>query len=229
MNIPARALPTIPLQIREVWLHGRLRKKYGGPFRLAVKSPGEAVRALSAQFRGLRQDFQKMNFWVVYGDLRRGVKLPLECVDFDLGSRPLHFYPIPHGAKNSGGFLKIIAGAALIAASFFAPELAPATLSVGAATAVGTVSLGIGVSLFLGGISALISPSPQTNTSNQTTASYVFQGPANVSSQGVAIPLCYGTVLAGSIVVAASLTNGDLLDGQVGTESKVGQTFGLST
>jgi predicted phage tail protein len=218
--------------VREVWLHGRLRKKYGSPFRLAVKSAAEAIRALSAQLKGFRFDVAKMDFWVVYGELRRGVSIPLEAVDINLGSKPLHFYPVPQGAKSGSGgaLLKTVIGAALITASFFAPEAAAAAgFSIAVGTAAASITLGLGVSLFLGGISSLISPHPQSSTTQQTTPGYVFQGPANVTAQGVSIPVVYGTCMCGTVVIAASLSNSDILDGQVGTPSKTGQIFGASS
>ena len=73
-----------------------------------------------------------------------------------------------------------------------------------AATAIGAV----GASLVLGGVAQLLTPTPRLNSAGTDAEtdprrSYSFSGVQNVSRQGVPIPVVYGEVIVGSIVVSA--------------------------
>lgn len=195
--------------IREVWLHGPLRKKYGGPFRLAVDSAAEAVRALAMQIPGFIDDVRSRDFIVVRGDLRRGMRLDESQLDMGLGNAHLHLFPVPQGAKGSGGgILKIIVGVVLVAVSIVTGGAgSPSLFAFAGGATVSTIAAGLGVSLVLSGISQLISPTPKSVTATNQVASYVFAGPENVTAQGVAVPVVYGRARCGSVVVAAALRN----------------------
>jgi hypothetical protein len=67
----------------------------------------------------------------------------------------------------------------------------------------GVIALGLMV-----GASMLLAPKTKKKPSGEDTKkdeSYMFSGPENVTEQGVAVPLVYGYVHTGSVVVSAGL------------------------
>jgi predicted phage tail protein len=92
--------------------------------------------------------------------------------------------------------------------------------AIGAGAAIGTATLGasllsgalitVGASMVAGGITDLISPQkPVPNVSSVSEidpnirGSYSFTGIQNVNNSGVPIPILYGLVFSGSILISA--------------------------
>jgi len=77
----------------------------------------------------------------------------------------------------------------------------------------GAISLGVGVvgaGLILIGVAQMISPTPKPpGLREQNDAirleSNAFSGIVNATRQGVAVPIAYGRVFAGSVVLSAGL------------------------
>lgn len=194
--------------IREVYLHGALGRQYGRRYRLDVASPAEAVRALCTLRPGLRDDMRGGYWRFVVGDghLSNAID-PHLALFMNMGAQPLHIVPAtaPRGG-DAGGVGKIVAGTAMVAASFFVPFAAPFVFSMG-------------LSLVMGGISGLLTPTPQAQPGQQATdlaprpedrPSFFFQGVTNNSQQGGPVPLVFGTHLTGSIVVGGSIASQDI-------------------
>jgi len=122
-------------------------------------------------------------------------------------------------APAGAGFLGLGAGAT--AGSF--------TLGAAASSAVGF----IGVSLVLSGTAQLLSPTisdnpgtfgttsptrqrardsftPENNEIADNRSSYIFNGAVNLTAQGNPVPLCYGRMRVGSVVVSAGLSTEDI-------------------
>ncbi len=75
---------------------------------------------------------------------------------------------------------------------------------VGVTSAVGIIA--VGAALVLSGISGLLAPTPVTKDENGNTKKNVFNGPENVTAQGVPVPIGYGRLVVGSAVINAALT-----------------------
>jgi predicted phage tail protein len=103
-------------------------------------------------------------------------------------------------------------GGAAAAGGFSAAMAAPAF----AGLTVGQVAF-IGASIALGGVSALLAPNPSAPGGYESRAddrpSFLFSGVVNVSEQGVAVPLCYGLFLCGSVVISSGLEIQELMSG----------------
>lgn len=191
-----------------VRLLGELGKRYGRKHRLDVRSPAEAVRALCANFRDFRQ------FVASSADRHVGYRVLIQKQDVseaelhNPASQTITFVPVVAGAnflKKLGG---VILGAALIAAAFFLPPVA----LIGTMT-LASVTFTIGVSMVLGGIAQLLSPTPKTPDTNAGAAnepSYIFNGAVNTSAQGAAIPVGYGRMIVGSAVISAGISVEDI-------------------
>jgi predicted phage tail protein len=172
-----------PQPLVTVHLYGALAEKYGTPHAFAISTPREAVRAFDANFPGFRTEFLKEDRYIIVadGDLRDGDV----AADLTL-TRDLHLIP------KIGGEAPLI-GLGLTAAF---------GLSATAATIIGSVIL-VGVML---GLSLLLKPKAKDKEDEKKDESYAFSGPENVTQQGVPVPLIYGRVFAGSVVISAGLS-----------------------
>jgi len=193
--------------IRDVYLHGALGRKFGRRYKLDVASPAEAVRAICTLRPGLRQEMRGGYWRFVVGQGHIANSIETRHMGMNLGAQPLHIVPAtaPRGG-DAGGIGKIVAGTAMVAASFFVPFAAPFVFSMG-------------LSMVMGGISGLLTPHPQAQPGQQATdlaprpedrPSFFFQGVTNNSQQGGPVPLVFGTHLVGSVVVGGSLNTQDI-------------------
>ncbi len=184
-------------------LYGNLRR-FGREFRLDVATTGEAIKALVTQVPGLRQAMQPGWFRVRYGkgkylhqhDLRRGVLSPLPS------DETVHIVPVAGGAKSGWGIFGAVLGVGLIAAAFFTGGT---SLSAWGALEWG---LAAGGGLLLG-VAAMLTRTPTTPTATNDGATErrntTFSGIDNMTPQGRPVPLCYGEMVVGSLVVSQGL------------------------
>ena len=147
--------------------------------------------------------------------------------------------PVLAGAGGGGGIGNILAGVALVAAAIvFAPlgagflGLGAGALSSGSVAALSIASsvVGfIGTSLILSGTAQLLSPQPAdlpgltggsagrrnsfdpaNNDPADNRASYIYNGAVNLTAQGNPVPICYGRMRVGSVVVSAGVSTTDI-------------------
>jgi predicted phage tail protein len=196
-------------------LGGFLGERYGRKHRLEVDRIQDVVRGLACQIPGFRKDVldYRPGFHLIVGDRDLGPG--------QLGMRPAHedVYLVPAimGGGGNTPWLQIIIGAALIyfTAGAASPAVAAATgTSMSAAAGMG-LSAGmigaissVGYAMVLGGISQMLyqpatAAAPGERPENQP--SYVFNGAVNAEAQGHPIPLLYGQLRVGSIVVSAGI------------------------
>jgi predicted phage tail protein len=176
-------------QLRTIKLLGAAGRKFGREFRLAVKSPAEAFRALCVLCPGLKawtlEQHNRGVAWRVITDDPTG--LEVEELNRETGA-DIVFAPLVRGAGGGGGggFFSIIIGVALIAAAFIIP---------GAGFALGA----LGASMVLGGVAQLITPTPALpaqaktgeNSSNELESNLFTRGASN-GAQGEVVPVLYG-------------------------------------
>lgn len=210
---------------RKVFLHGAIGRKYGKMFELDVETTGEAVRALAANFPEIMKDFRDGAWHIMRGDKKTGMDLGEdEIAAFRLGNAELHFMPVVAGSKRQG-LLKIVLGVALIGAAF--------AFSGGAlGTAIGGGMMGgmtygnmamMGAALALAGVSQLLAPEEKEE---KDESSFTMSGPGNAYEQGSPIPLVYGHVITGGVMVSGGIdienigVSGNQLDGKSGGGGK---------
>jgi predicted phage tail protein len=216
--------------MKVVKVYGPLRKYLGQcRFEFVADTPAQAMKALCVNFPGLAQwlldrEAEGMAFRVTRGrdkitnEAPEGLLLPWsEREVFSIA-------PVIVGAGRGAG--TILAGIALVALAIVAGPAAGGFLGLGAglggATGAGAaVSLGLvgggfasavgflGVSLIIGGVAQLISPTPDLgfNTGKEAARleSFTFSGIVNTSKQGMAVPICYGRAFVGSAVISSGL------------------------
>lgn len=215
---------------RVIKVYGKLAKHVGQrSFKAAVKSPAEAVRFLLANFPSLRGVLSEGDYKVSVGRSELEIGDHPEYIHFPAAPfEPIRIIPVIAGA--GGGTGKILAGVGLIAAAILIGPAAGGFLGLGAgfggATGAGAaISMGlvggsfatavgaVGAALVIGGVAQLISPTPRLGGSNvrgvddetDPRRSFSFSGVQNVTRQGVPVPIIYGEVFTGSVVITASL------------------------
>ena len=198
-------------------LYGKLGKQYPRESNIKVQSIGEAVRAMEANYPGFRNSIRKDgSYWIVRGDsLKEGKSVSNDELGMEFSNETWHICPIAAGTSgNTAGILTIVAGIALIAISYYVPPagvygaglLAGAGVGAGFAGFVGT----LGLAMVLGGVAQMMTPSPPefdygTRDDPEEKASYIFNGPVNVASPGVTVPVAYGTTYIGSVFISGGL------------------------
>ncbi|CAD0328038.1 tail assembly protein [Xanthomonas hortorum] len=184
-------------KVRTVRLYGVLRAKFGKEFRLAVASPAEAIRALSVQLPGFQAFLmgakdRGLTFAVFNG--RRN--LNKDQLHDPPGDDAIRIAPVLQGSKR-GGVLQTIIGAVLIVVGFIA-----------IATPFGAPLISAGVSMVLGGVVQMLSPTQKglgTQDSPDNRPSYAFNGPVNMQAQGNPVPVAYGDTWTGSAVISGGI------------------------
>lgn len=187
--------------MKTIQLYGELGKIFGKEFHLDVKTSAEAIRALCTQLKGFRKHIE------VHSEPGYVIKVAEEEKTVEGLHDPvskqevIKIIPIIAGAGGDG-WTSIIIGVVLIAVTWY-------FLPAGGALA--NALTGMGASMIVGGISALLAPSPASNIVEQqknpeARPSYLFNGVVNTIGPGNAVGLGYGTMLIGSQIVSAEIT-----------------------
>ncbi|MDY2946716.1 MAG: tail assembly protein [Mannheimia varigena] len=183
-----------------VKFYGHLRK-FGSDFKLDVKDTAEAIRALCTQINGLRETLRdgiyKVRIGKQYLDPSALEKGLFYCLK---KWQTIHFTPVIQGAK-SGGIFQAVLGVALIGAAF---ALGPIGLGlVGSATAM-TIGA-MGASMLLGGVAQMLTKMPKApsmGNEKEKESSTSFSNLNNLVAQGKPVPLAYGLIRTGSLVIS---------------------------
>lgn len=176
-----------------VKFYGYLRK-FGNDFKLVdVANSSEALNALYCQINGLRKAVQTHRFFKVKLG-KRYFTMPTirddvlqEMSDGDV----LHVIPVIGG---SGGAVQFVVGAVLSVVGY-------AFGWTGIGAVVGT----IGVGLMASGVAQMLTktPSPDNPNRNETEKkqSTSFSNLQNLVAQGRPVPLAYGRIMIGSLII----------------------------
>lgn len=194
--------------MRNIILYGHLAKKFGKKHRLDVATAAEAVRALQCNFKDFADALKIGEYHVVRGkSVDTGMSLDLEaCRDFKLGQGDLHIMPAVRGSKR-GGLLKIILGVALVGVGLFMGIGTPLMGGLGIGATWGNVAM-VGAALALAGVAQLLAPEEEDDS--KKNESFTFSGPGNVYDQGYPIPVIYGRVKTGTLLVSGGVDIEDI-------------------
>lgn len=198
-----------------VRLHGHLEEKYGSEFRFEAKTVREVIDALQANFDDFTEEFIKDQR--AYNILVDAEAQEVEgCVVPIKTDSTIDIIPIIGGA----GFLKtlglIVIGAVLIIATAGAATMLAGGFATGLAGSLGAglISMGvtstlavsaisaIGWGLALAGVASLLAgpDGPDGGGPESSSLSQVD----NIIGQGMPIPVGYGRLMMGSVVLSAT-------------------------
>lgn len=185
-----------------VYFHGLL-KQFGAEFKVDVKNPAEAVKAIATQVPGLEKVIRDGKWHVLRGKLEDQDDVGEDSLHLGFGEqREMHLMPAIEGSGS--GTMQVILGVVLIVAGVF---------TFGATSAIGLAMIAGGAGLMVGGLVMMSMKPPKAQKAQEPVdqmASFLFNKPTNSSTQGVAIPRGYGRMRVGSVVVSTSLTSEEL-------------------
>ena len=179
-------------------------------FEVQVDSLQKAVSFLVNNFAGIEKYMNPRYYQVKVGDYAVDETEILHPI----GQEDIHFVPVISGAGR--GFGKILLGAALIGVAFLMP-VASGGLSLGAGIKAGSLAkvgfmtkmvAGVGASLVLSGVSDMLFPLPEIpgyEDSQDPRLSFSFGGTQQTGRAGTPVPLVFGEIFTGSVVISGSV------------------------
>jgi len=195
--------------LRKVKLYGELAKFVGHKeFEVQADTVGKAVSFLIHNFPGVDAHMSPKYYQVKVGDF----DIDKEEINYPVGKSDIHFIPVISGAGRGIG--KVLLGAALIGLAFALPVKVPfAPLKFGLGGFTGGTALAatlgnIGVYLVLSGVSEMLFPLPEPqkfNSEEDPQLSFNFSGVQNTSRAGTPVPIVYGEIITGSVVISAAI------------------------
>ena len=183
-------------------------KQFGSDFRLDCKTPAEVIHALTSQIPKLRQFIQQGLFTVRVGRdyfdnryLEKGLSQKLK------DDATVHLTPTLKGSKR-GGLFGVITGVALIAGALALGPLGFSVIGANAAWMVG----GLGASMLLGGVAQMLTKMPSMSTGKDADKkqSTSFSNLSNMAAQGRPMPLAYGRIRVGSLIISQGVETMDI-------------------
>lgn len=209
---------TQPIGLRPVFLYGKLAEGIGRELHLFFRTPADALRLIEANFPGFMTRFKQGYFHVSVRRNGREIDLSAERLDMGTGADELHIMPRLIGARKGKGGLMAILGGLIIGAAFFFSGGTLATALPGLLGSLTGATYGsiatMGLSLVMQGIGILLTPTPKAPTAAEKEASFIFDGPVNVSQQGGVVPVVYGKSLIGTTTISASISSEAALIGE---------------
>ena len=202
------------MQLRKLTVYGRLRQFLGqSHFKVAVNNPRQAFAFLIANFPEVEKHMTNQFYKVKMGDL----EITDELLEIK-GDGDIKIIPIAIGAKTAAlGLLGIGAGAAASAAT--TGFLGTAILGTTVGAVVGGALTAIGTSMLIDGVTSIIAPTPQipdfaasealsdpsSSNNPNVQANFGFNAITNTTRAGVPVPIIYGEVFTGSIVISSGI------------------------
>ena len=175
-------------------------KQFGAEFRLDCKTPAEVVQALTSQIPKLRQFIQQGLFTVRVGReyldnryLEQGLNQHLK------DDATVHFTPVLKGSKKAGLFQTIV-GAVMVVVGVFTSWAGGPALIAG------------GIGLMAGGVAQMLTkmPSMSTGKDAERKQSTSFSNLSNMAAQGRPMPLAYGRIRVGSLIISQGVETMDI-------------------
>jgi predicted phage tail protein len=197
--------------LRKVKLYGELAKFVGHKeFEVQVDTVGKAVSFLIHNFPGIESHMSPKYYQVKVGNY----DIDKNEIDYPVGKEDIHFIPVISGAGRGVG--KLLLGAVLIGIAIAAPGAGFAFgskgvgfIATGAAPNALMAAIGnIGIGLTLMGVSEMLFPLPEPqrfNSEEDPQLSFSFSGVQNTSRAGTPVPIVYGEIITGSVVISAAI------------------------
>lgn len=178
-------------QLREVRLYGHLGKKFGRVHKFAIETAREAITAMCAVIDGFERELlaHSGGFVLFAGKRDRGGLLNERTAGVLLGrGEVVYIVPVVRGAN------------------FWSDVWKGAVDVFSAVTMMGWVNRPIADA-----VKPKIPSVPSVGERPEDIPSYAFGSIANYTDQGVAVPIVYGEVIAGSVVASQGLTAVELV------------------
>jgi len=194
------------MQLRKLTVYGRLKQFLGqSHFEVAVNNPRQAFAFLIANFPEVENHMTNQLYKVKMGDL----EITEDLLDIK-GNGDIKIIPVAVGAKFAAPI--VLGAGALGVSSAIGGTLLGSTLLATIAT---TALTSIGTSLIIDGVTSIIAPTPQQPNLNaadtlsdndpNVQANFGFASITNTARAGVPVPIIYGEVFTGSVVISSGI------------------------
>jgi|TARA_Y100000033_G_C2721601_1_gene98610 predicted phage tail protein len=198
--------------LRKLKIYGELAQFVGHKeFEIQVDSLAKAVSFLVNNFPQVEKYMNPQYYQVKVGDYA----VNEEEIHHPIGQQDIHIVPVISGAGSTG---KVLLGAALIGigmatggitfASFFNPAMVPYAPGFASATGLVKASIVLGGALVLSGVSDMLFPLPKLpefKSEQDPQLSFSFSGTQNTSRAGTPVPIVYGEIVTGSVVISGAI------------------------
>ena len=194
--------------LRKLKLYGELAKFIGHKeFEIKVHSLPQAISFLVNNFPEVEAYMNPKHYQVKIGNY----EINEDELNFPIGQQDIHIIPVISGAGD--GFGRFLLGAALIGASFFFPgaglfgttSFLGAAAGTGAGTLIGTGISAIGAGLVLQGVGEMLFPTQTPEFEDNPQISFNFSGTQNTARAGTPVPIVYGEIFTGSVVISGDV------------------------
>ena len=199
--------------LRKLKLYGELAEFVGHKeFEIQVDSLGKAVSFLVNNFPQVEKYMNPQYYQVKVGNYA----VNEEEIHHPIGQQDIHIVPVISGAGSGTG--KVLLGAALIGigmasggitfASFFNPAVVPYAPGFASATGIVKATIALGGALVLQGVSEMLFPLPKPKefkSEQDPQLSFSFSGTQNTSRAGTPVPIVYGEIITGSVVISGAV------------------------
>jgi len=194
--------------LRKLKLYGELAKFIGHKeFEVQVHNLPQAISFLVNNFPEVEKYMTPKLYQVKIGNY----EINEDELDYPIGQQDIHIVPVISGA--GGGFGRFLTGALLIGASFMFPgaglfgttSFLGAAAGTGIGTAIGTGLSAIGAGLVIGGIGEMLFPTQQPTFEDNPQISFNFSGTQNTARAGTPVPIVYGEIFTGSVVISGDV------------------------
>jgi len=196
--------------LRKIKLYGELAKFVGHKeFEVKADTLAHAVSFLINNFEGVEKYMSPKHYQVKVGNYA----VDESELSHPIGKEDIHFVPVITGAGRGLG--KILLGAALIGLVFMTGG---ATIMKGVglefhATSLGGIFLNkslayVGAYLVLTGVSEMLFPLPKPpsfESEEDPRLSFSFGGTQQTGRAGTPVPLVYGEIFTGSVVISGGI------------------------
>ncbi len=204
------------MMLHRIYLTGRLKSKFGGPYEFFINTPADAIRALTANFPAFASEFQKGAYRFIVGSRKKGNDVDPDLLDFGLPSgKSLHIVPVAAGCKGGGTGKMIIGIAAFSVAMVMSGGTAAglaAPLGSGLFSGItwGGVAI-FGAAMALAGVAQMLTPTPKAPDmaeweSQKDSPSFLLGNATNTIEQGHPICIVLGRIRTGGLVVSGGVS-----------------------
>jgi predicted phage tail protein len=205
--------------LRTVKVYGHLAEHCGqSVFEALVRVPADAIKFLLCNFPELRSLMRDGYYKVAVGQHDLQLADSPEQLHYPLAdSDVVKVIPVVSGAGGRG-VGQLLLGAALIGIAIAAPGVGlfgggaggfgVVTGATGFAAGAAAVAGNIGLALAFSGVAQMISPVPDLPSDSfggEPLENFAFQSIGNVDREGVPVPVVYGEMIVGSVVISTGL------------------------
>tara|TARA_R100000329_G_scaffold57407_1_gene51961 strand:- start:4709 stop:5341 length:633 start_codon:yes stop_codon:yes gene_type:complete len=200
--------------LNKIKVYGRLARFLGQrTFEAEINRPVDTFKFLLANFPHLERHMMEQTYQVKIGNTNIDENDLLD----PLGQQEIKIVPVAVGAKKIfSGIGKVLTGAAIIGAvaltgGFGAgvgfSGLGFTATGAGLGASLAAAAGNFGIYLALSGAAEMLTPVPKPPgvSDDPQSQNFSFSGVQNTSRAGTALPIIYGEIFAGSLVVSAGI------------------------